>query len=85
VASSHSAGGHGSVEAGHCQRARLWSRWAEIGKNLDAYAALRPAETAVAVLEPQDSAGPKSSHDALRATHEDVRPVQRPRLATWIP
>ena len=34
------------------ERERLWSRWAEIDKNLDAYAARRPAETAVVVLEP---------------------------------
>ncbi len=40
------------------ERERLWSRWAEIDKNLDAYAARRPAETAVVVLEPQDIAGP---------------------------
>ena len=40
------------------ERERLWSRWAEIDKNLDAYAARRPAETAVVVLEPQDAAGP---------------------------
>lgn len=31
------------------------SRWAEIDKNLDACAALRPAETAVVVLEPRDA------------------------------
>ena len=37
------------------ERERLWSRWAEIDDNLDAYAALRPAETAVVVLEPRDS------------------------------
>jgi F420H(2)-dependent quinone reductase len=36
------------------ERERLWSRWAEIDKNLDAYAALRPTETAVVVLEPRD-------------------------------
>ena len=36
------------------ERERLWSRWAEIDKNLDAYAARRPAETAVVVLEPRD-------------------------------
>ena len=40
------------------ERERLWSRWAEIDKNLDAYAALRPAETAVVVFEPQDTADP---------------------------
>lgn len=40
------------------ERERLWARWAEIDKNLDAYAALRPAETAVVVLEPAGSATP---------------------------
>lgn len=39
------------------ERERLWSRWREIDKNLDEYAALRPAETAVVVLEPQRSEG----------------------------
>jgi F420H(2)-dependent quinone reductase len=38
-------------------RERLWSRWAEIDRKLDAYAALRPAETAVVVLEPEGAAG----------------------------
>jgi hypothetical protein len=31
----------------------LWARWAEIDDDLDAYAALRPTETAVVVLEPR--------------------------------
>ena len=35
------------------ERERLWSRWREIDKNLDAYAARRPIETAVVVLEPR--------------------------------
>ena len=35
------------------ERERLWARWAEIDANLDAYAARRPAETAVVVLEPR--------------------------------
>jgi deazaflavin-dependent oxidoreductase (nitroreductase family) len=34
------------------ERARLWARWAEIDENLDAYAARRPTETAVVILEP---------------------------------
>ena len=34
------------------ERSRLWARWREIDKNLDAYAALRSAETAVVILEP---------------------------------
>ncbi len=40
------------------ERERLWSRWAEIDKNLDDYAARRPTETAVVVLEPRDAAEP---------------------------
>jgi hypothetical protein len=35
------------------ERSRLWARWREIDTNLDAYAALRPSETAVVVLEPK--------------------------------
>ena len=35
------------------ERARLWARWGEIDKNLDAYAARRSTETAVVVLEPR--------------------------------
>jgi len=34
------------------ERARLWARWSEIDKDLDAFAARRPTETAVVVLEP---------------------------------
>jgi deazaflavin-dependent oxidoreductase (nitroreductase family) len=37
------------------ERERLWSRWTEIDKNLDDYAARRPTETAVVVLEPRDA------------------------------
>lgn len=33
------------------ERERLWARWSEIDKNLDSYAARRPTETAVVVLE----------------------------------
>ncbi len=36
------------------ERERLWQRWREIDKNLDAYASRRPTETAVVVLEPRD-------------------------------
>lgn len=39
------------------ERDRLWSRWAAIDKNLDAYAARRPTETAVVVLERRDQPG----------------------------
>lgn len=42
------------------ERERLWSRWAEIDKNLDAYAARRPRETAVVVLEPRQAAAPRT-------------------------
>jgi deazaflavin-dependent oxidoreductase (nitroreductase family) len=45
----------GRAAAGE-ERARLWARWQEIDKNLDAYAALRSTETAVVVLEPRDAA-----------------------------
>ena len=37
------------------ERERLWQRWREIDENLDAYAARRPTETAVVVLEPRPS------------------------------
>jgi deazaflavin-dependent oxidoreductase (nitroreductase family) len=50
------------VPGGHClvrgraaageERERLWERWREIDKDLDAYAARRSMETAVVVLEP---------------------------------
>jgi deazaflavin-dependent oxidoreductase (nitroreductase family) len=35
------------------ERTRLWSRWQEIDRNLDGYAARRAGETAVVVLEPR--------------------------------
>jgi deazaflavin-dependent oxidoreductase (nitroreductase family) len=34
------------------ERARLWARWAEYDKDLDAYAARRSRQTAVVILEP---------------------------------
>ncbi|HYI32640.1 MAG TPA: nitroreductase/quinone reductase family protein [Glaciibacter sp.] len=40
------------------ERSRLWSRWREIDKGLDSFAALRSSETAVVVLEPRS--GPDS-------------------------
>jgi len=39
--------------AQHAERERLWARWREIDKNLDAYAARRSTQTAVVVLEPR--------------------------------
>ena len=44
------------------ERARLWSRWADVDQGLDAYAARRPRETAVVVLEPRDP-GARSLRD----------------------
>ena len=35
------------------EREQLWQRWREVDKNLDGFAALRPSETAVVVLEPR--------------------------------
>ena len=35
------------------ERERLWTRWGEIDKDLDAYAARRATETAVVVFEPR--------------------------------
>ena len=42
----------GRAAQGH-ERERLWARWRQIDKNLDAYAARRSMETAVVVLEPR--------------------------------
>ncbi len=35
------------------ERERLWARWAEVDDNLDGFAARRPGQTAVVVLEPR--------------------------------
>jgi deazaflavin-dependent oxidoreductase (nitroreductase family) len=35
------------------ERDRLWARWQDVDEGLDTYAARRPGETAVVVLEPQ--------------------------------
>jgi F420H(2)-dependent quinone reductase len=35
------------------ERTRLWNRWRDMDANLDAYAKLRPYETAVVILEPR--------------------------------
>ena len=37
------------------ERERLWQRWRDLDENLDGYAARRPRETAVVVLEPHDA------------------------------
>lgn len=39
--------------AAGAERSQLWARWRDIDANLDAYAARRPTETAVVVLEPR--------------------------------
>jgi deazaflavin-dependent oxidoreductase (nitroreductase family) len=49
---------HARRAQGH-ERERLWSRWAEIDKNLDAYAARRPRQTDVVVFEPQQGDAPR--------------------------
>lgn len=42
------------------ERERLWARWLQVNEDLDAYAALRPTETAVVVLEPRaEDAAPR--------------------------
>ena len=41
------------------ERERLWGRWTQIDKNLDGYAARRPVQTAVVVLEPQLATSPR--------------------------
>jgi hypothetical protein len=51
-----------SRRAQGAERERLWARWAEIDTNLDGYAALRPAETAVVVVEPADSHPASDGH-----------------------
>ena len=38
------------------ERSRLWARWREIDSKLDAYASLRPTETAVVVFAPRPEA-----------------------------
>lgn len=43
------------------ERSRLWARWREFEANLDAYAARRPSQTAVVVLEPRS--GPRTTSD----------------------
>jgi F420H(2)-dependent quinone reductase len=35
------------------ERERLWQRWRDLDRHLDTYAARRPHETAVVILEPR--------------------------------
>ena len=37
------------------ERSRLWAKWRDIDRQLDAYAALRSSETAVVILEPRSA------------------------------
>ena len=39
------------------ERSRLWARWHELDRKLDAYAALRSSETAVVILETRPDPG----------------------------
>jgi deazaflavin-dependent oxidoreductase (nitroreductase family) len=46
--------GHVRARAAHGEeRDRLWDQWREIDEGLDGFAARRPGETAVVVLQPQ--------------------------------
>jgi deazaflavin-dependent oxidoreductase (nitroreductase family) len=49
------------------ERDRLWDRWRELDKDLDAYAARRPRETAVVVFEPATAAGAAAQPSAAGA------------------
>jgi deazaflavin-dependent oxidoreductase (nitroreductase family) len=49
----------GRAAAGE-ERERLWQRWSEIDGNLEGFAARRPRETAVVVLEPRAATDPGS-------------------------
>ncbi len=49
---------HGRAAHGE-ERARLWQRWRELDRDLDAYAARRSHETAVVILEPNPSGNGK--------------------------
>jgi len=57
------------------ERERLWSRWREIDKNLDAYAARRSQETAVVIMEPRprrvETMGAGACRRISPATHAD--------------
>ena len=53
------------------ERARLWARWQQIDKNLDAYAARRPMETPLVVFEPRSSRSADGSASGLTRRAED--------------
>jgi F420H(2)-dependent quinone reductase len=52
------------------EREELWQRWRELDQKLDGYAALRPRETAVVVLEPR-TVGPSQSATSERPEDAD--------------
>jgi deazaflavin-dependent oxidoreductase (nitroreductase family) len=56
----------GRAAAGE-ERERLWQRWRELDKNLDGYAARRPRQTAVVVLEPSSAAAGTDLPDTVGA------------------
>ncbi len=70
------------------ERARLWARWQEIDKNLDAYAARRPMETTVVVFEPRGSRREHGSATGHARPAEDglgrKDPVEGVRLAVAV-
>jgi hypothetical protein len=53
------------------ERARLWARWRQIDKNLDAYAARRRVETPVVVFEPRSNRRADGSGSGLTRRAED--------------
>jgi F420H(2)-dependent quinone reductase len=53
------------------ERERLWARWREIDKNLDAYAARRSTETAVVILAPRLERERLASADHAAPSHRD--------------
>ncbi len=56
------------------ERERLWARWGQIDENLDGYAARRPAQTAVVVLEPASPSASSSSARSPRNVEADRHP-----------
>lgn len=50
------------------ERARLWKTWSAIDDALDEYAALRPTETAVVVLEPWNGDGRSEGDEHAEST-----------------
>jgi F420H(2)-dependent quinone reductase len=51
------------------ERERLWQRWRELDENLDGFAARRPHQTAVVVLEPRAADEPPREVSAASRSH----------------